>query len=257
MGSSSAGNCYYVGTANYGFLVDAGVAVHTVKKTLKKNGLSLENIFGIFITHDHTDHIRFVDVLGEHLHIPVYATLEVHNAINRNNNIVSKLHNCQKFIRKGEMVTVNNFTFQAFPVSHDATDSMGYSITYQDKRLVIATDLGFIGKEVADHIAKANYLVIEANYDEKMLRNGAYSYFIKQRVASYTGHLCNDHTANFLADNWHDKLTHVFLCHLSQENNTPELACNTVMAALSAKNITPKLLCPLDRVEPSKMFILD
>lgn len=123
--------------------------------------------------------------------------------------------------------------------------------------MVIATDLGYISKEVADSIAKANYLVIEANYDEEMLKNGPYNYFLKQRVSSHIGHLNNEHTARFLADNWHNGLTHIFLCHISGENNTPEIAYNTVYGALKEKNISPKLFVTLDRLAPSKMFVLD
>lgn len=123
--------------------------------------------------------------------------------------------------------------------------------------MVIATDLGYISKEVSDNIAKANYLVIEANYDEEMLKNGPYSYNLKQRVRSHTGHLNNEHTAKFLADNWHSNLTHLFLCHLSGENNTPELAYETVAKALNEKNIIPKLFVVLDRLIPSKMYVFD
>ena len=255
MGSGSSGNCYYIGTGEYGFLVDAGVGVRTVKRELKKHHLSLEQIWGIFITHDHTDHICSVGVLGEKYHIPVYATREMHIGINRNYRVTEKLSSSQKYYKKGEHIAIRDFTIQSFPVSHDASDCVGYSFTYEGKTFVIATDLGFIGKEVADHIAKADYLVIEANYDDMMLKNGRYPYPLKQRVRSYTGHLCNDHTARFLADNWPPTLTHVFLCHLSQENNTPELAFNTVNNALAQKGITVEVLQPLDRIAASDLYI--
>jgi phosphoribosyl 1,2-cyclic phosphodiesterase len=255
IGSGSSGNCYYIGTGEYGFLIDAGVGIRSVKRGLKEHNISLDQIWGIFITHDHTDHICSVGVLGEKYHIPVYATKEVHEGINRNYRVTEKLYSCRKYFKKGEHLTIRDFVIQSFPVSHDASDNMGYSITYKGKTFVIATDLGYIGKEVADHIAKANYLVIEANYDETMLKNGPYPYPLKQRVRSYTGHLSNEHTARFLADNWHDKLTHIFLCHLSQENNTPEIAFNTVNDALAEKGITPELVHPLERMTLSELYI--
>lgn len=255
IGSGSSGNCYYIGTGEYGFLIDAGIGVTAVKHALKKSNISLEQIWGIFVTHDHTDHIKYVGVLGEKHHIPVYATREMHEGINRNYKVTEKLISCRKYFKKGEHLNIRDFTIQAFPVSHDATDCVGYSFAYGDKTFVIATDLGYVGKEAADHIAKANVLVIEANYDETMLKNGRYSYPLKMRVRSHVGHLCNDHTANFLADNWPETLTHVFLCHLSQENNTPTLAFNTVNDALAAKGISPKVLLPLERKLPSEMYI--
>lgn len=257
MGSGSSGNCYYVGTDEYGFLIDAGVSVRTIKHALKLHNIPLEHIWGVFITHDHTDHIRSVGTLGEKHHLPVYSTKEVHDGINKNYKITEKLNTSRKYLQKGVRLVIRDFEFQAFNVSHDATDSMGFSIIYKGQRMVIATDLGFISKEVADHIAKANYLVIEANYDDTMLKNGPYPYPLKKRVSSHTGHLCNDHTARFLADNWHDELTHVFLCHLSKDNNTPQLAQDTVLNALKAKGIEPQLLMPLPRTEVTQMFVFD
>lgn len=257
VGSGSSGNCYYVGTEEYGFLIDVGVGIRNIKRALKDNGLSIEKIWGIFITHDHTDHIRSAGILGEKFNIPIYTTREVHEGINRNFHIEPKLQTSRKYIKKGESVIIRDFSFNAFPVSHDASDSMGFTVTFGKHCLVIATDLGYIGKEAADQIAKANYLVIEANYDDLMLKNGPYPYPLKQRVRSHTGHLCNDHTALFLADNWHPGLTHVFLCHLSQDNNTPELAYQTVLNALETKGIELKVLHPLERLTPSRLYLFD
>ena len=209
------------------------------------------------MTNDHTDHIKSVGVFGEKYHIPVYATKEMHEGINRNYRVTEKLVSSCKQFKKGEHITIRDFVIQSFPVSHDASDCVGYSIIYGEQRFVVATDLGFIGKEAADHIAKANYLVIEANYDENMLMKGPYPYPLKQRVRSHVGHLSNEHTAKFLADNWHERLTHVFLCHLSQEKNTPELAYTAGQGALQEKGISLELLTPLERVLPSKMYLFD
>jgi phosphoribosyl 1,2-cyclic phosphodiesterase len=255
MGSGSSGNCYYVGTGEYGFLIDAGVGIRTIKKAMKDNDLSLDNIWGIFITHDHTDHIKTVGVLGEKYNKPVYLTHEMHNGINRNFRVTEKLCGCCKYFYKGEQISIRDFKIQSFPVSHDASDCVGYSITYGKQYFVIATDLGFINKEAADHIFKANYLVLETNYDENMLKNGPYPYPLKQRVHSHLGHLSNDHAARFLADNPCEKLSHLFLCHLSQENNTPEIAVDTIRSALDEKGIKLELIHPLERVQPSRLFL--
>lgn len=258
LGSSSSGNCYYVGTREYGFLVDAGINVKTIKRTLRENGIEMDRIFGVFITHAHTDHVRYVGVLAEKYNIPIYSTQLVSDGIAHNHQTSPRISSQNRRIfQRGQSVRVKDFTFTSFPVSHDINDAMGYSITYQDKRLVIATDLGYISKEVSDHIVRANYLVIESNYDEEMLKNGPYPYHLKQRVKSHTGHLSNDHTAKFLADNWHDDLTHLFLCHISGENNTPELAYETVKDALDQKQIQPTRFEVLDRLMPSEMFVFE
>lgn len=255
IGSGSSGNCYYLGTASYGFLIDAGVGARTVKKELKAHGLDLSNIWGIFVTHDHTDHIKSVGPLGERFNIPVYLTAKMHQGITNNHRITEKISKCCRYYSKGDILSIRDFTIQSFPVSHDATDCVGYTFTYHDQHFVFATDLGYISKEVADHMLRANYLVVEANYDSMMLQNGPYPYPLKERVRSYTGHLCNEHTARFLADNYRPCLSHVFLCHLSKENNTPETAFATVDEALREKGIRLEVLKALPRTTPSELFI--
>ncbi len=255
IGSGSSGNCYYVGTGEYGILIDAGVGVRTIKKALAEKKLSLDNIWGIFVTHNHTDHIKSVGVLGEKHHKPVYATNKIHEGINKNYKITEKLSSCIRYFRKNDCVQIKDLIIQSFQVEHDAVECVGYSISYGDQKFVIATDLGYIGKEAADHIVKANYLVLEANYDDDMLKNGPYPYHLKERVRSHTGHLSNEHTARFLADNPCENLSHVFLCHLSKENNTPELAFNTVNNALAEASVSLDLLHPLERTHPSQLFV--
>lgn len=255
MGSGSSGNCYYIGTNEYGFLIDAGVGIRNVKKYLKNYNIALENILGVFITHDHSDHIKSVSRLGERCHIPVYATMEMHEGINRNHYIDEKLSSCQRFFKKGEKLHIRDFEIQSFPVNHDATDCVGYSFVFHEKRFVLATDLGYINKEAADHIVRANYLVIESNYDENMLQTGRYPYPLKQRIRGHEGHLSNDHTAQFLGANALPKLSHLFLCHLSQDNNTPELALSTITNALAhPENL--KVIQALERLQPSPIYIL-
>ncbi len=256
IGSGSSGNSYYIGTGEYGFLIDAGVGIRAIKKALKERGLSMDNIWGVFITHDHTDHIKSVGTLGCKCFRPIYLTADMHKGIDRNYRVTEKLQpSACKYFHKGERIVIRDFEIQSFPVSHDATDSVGYSFTYGDQCFVIATDLGYINKEAADHIAKADYLVIEANYDETMLKNGPYPYPLKQRVRSHVGHLSNEHTARFLADNPSGRLTHVFLCHLSQENNTPETARRAVTEALAEKGITLEMVQPLERMQPSQVYM--
>jgi len=258
LASGSSGNCYYVGNATTGFLIDAGIGPRTIRRRLKAVGLDFENLWGIFITHDHTDHIRGVGVLGEKFHIPVYSTFEIHEGINRNYVVTEKLYGSRKIITKGETVKISDFSITSFPVMHDASDCVGYTIEYQDKRLTIATDIGTITDEAASHIVKANYLILEANHDVQMLLNGSYPQYLKQRILADTGHLSNDQAGAFLAENFPVNCQNIFLCHLSRENNMPQKAYETIKNYLkSNKTASDKeiKITVLDRTTPSKLFI--
>lgn len=228
--SGSDGNCYYIGTDTCGVLVDAGISVKTIKKGLEKIGTSLQNIYAVFVTHDHYDHIASVGTLGEVYNIPVYSTQEILNGVNRCYKVTEKLYGCRHYQSKGETIEIGDMLITSFQVYHDSTDSVGYYIEQKglpENNIVIATDLGYINSEAIPFIIKANNIVIESNYDEEMLLNGPYPLFLKQRILSQSGHLANHVTATFLAENCQEHWRNVFLCHLSNKNNTPD--CVTAM----------------------------
>lgn len=257
-GSGSSGNCYYIGNASNGLLIDAGIGVRTIRKCLRNLGLDFENIWGVFVTHDHADHIKAVGPIGEKYHVPIYSTRNVHEGIQRSYAVTEKLYSSKKYIEKGETIQVGEFKITAFPVSHDATDNVGYTIEYKEKRFTFATDLGYIGEEVSKQLELANYMVLEANYDVQMLRQGPYPIHLQNRIASETGHLSNDQAAFFLAEKYNDQMQHVFLCHLSRENNLPEIAYTTVQNQLDEKKIVVGKdieLVTLDRSNPSELYI--
>lgn len=258
--SGSSGNCYYIGNASNGILIDAGIGVRTIRKNLRSIGLDFENIRGIFVTHDHADHIRAVGSLGEIHHIPVYSTKKIHEGINNSYCVTEKLNGSRRYIEKNESVEINDFRITSFPVSHDATDSVGYTVEYKGKRFTFATDLGHVCENASHHLIRANYMVFEANYDETMLSNGHYPPDLKRRIKSDTGHLSNVQAGQFLAENFQEHLEFVFLCHLSKENNHPEIAYNTVKRFLENKNIKvgeDVQLITLDRFTPTQLFILN
>ena len=258
--SGSSGNCYYIGNASNGILIDAGIGVRTIRKNLRSIGLDFENIRGIFVTHDHADHIRAVGSLGEIHHIPVYSTKKIHEGINNSYCVTEKLNGSRRYIEKNESVEINDFRITSFPVSHDATDSVGYTVEYKGKRFTFATDLGYVCENASNHLIRANYMVFEANYDETMLSNGHYPPDLKRRIKSDTGHLSNVQAAQFLAENFQEHLEFVFLCHLSKENNHPDIAYNTVKRILENKNIKvgeDVQLITLDRFTPTQLFILN
>ena len=254
LASGSSGNCFYIGTSDYGILIDAGIAVNNIKRRLRKAGLSLDNVRAVFITHDHIDHIRTAGTLNEKSFLPVYATELTHKAMETHPIVKQKISNIH-IIEKNNPVTIGGFIIEAFGISHDGCDCVGYTIYFQNKRFTLLTDLGYICESAKKHIVQANYLVIEANYDEQMLDKGRYPYLLKQRIKSNTGHLSNTQTAEFLSENINPKLTHIWLCHLSKENNTPTCAYTAVNEKLKEKGVSVNVYT-LPRTSPSNIFVL-
>ncbi|MGC3979408.1 MAG: MBL fold metallo-hydrolase [Paludibacteraceae bacterium] len=260
LASGSSGNCYFLGNASCGILIDAGVGVRSIRRFLRTMGLDFHQIWGVFVTHDHADHIKAVGVLGEKHHVPIYTTKNIHDGINRNYCVTQKLSLSQRFIQIGEEITIGDFAINAFPVSHDASECVGYTIRYKDKTFVVATDIGYIGEQASERLTNADYIVLEANYDDEMLRNGPYPYYLQARITADTGHLSNMQAASFLTDNFTERWQYVFLCHLSKENNLPELAYNVIKErfAANAMDVDEKLhIIPLDRTSPSPLFVFD
>jgi phosphoribosyl 1,2-cyclic phosphodiesterase len=259
LASGSSGNCYYLGTDNYGILFDAGIGIRTIKKALKEHHIGLEQIMAVFITHDHTDHVKCVGCLGERYGIPVYTTELVHTGIDASYFVDEKLHTSRRIIEKEQAVFIKDFKITAFSVPHDATDCVGYLVNFEDEKWVLATDVGHIDETVARYMRMANHLVVEANYDREMLVNGKYPPFLKARIMNGNGHLCNSETAEFLAANFDLHLKNIWLCHLSKDNNHPELACKTVEMAMRQYGICMGKdvnLTALRRNFPSEMYLL-
>jgi len=244
----------------HGILIDAGIGVRNIKKRLKANGYGLENILGVFVTHDHFDHIKSVGTLGEIYHLPIFSTENILNGINKNYGISEKLHNSRRPIEIDKATDIAEFRITSFAVSHDATECIGYTVEYEGCRFTLATDLGLVCENSAAHIRQADYLVIETNFDREMLENGRYPLFLRNRISGKKGHLCNDDAASFLAENYHKKLKHIYLCHLSKQNNTPEKAFDTVRCHLERSGVnvgTDVQLTVLPRSECSDVFVYE
>jgi phosphoribosyl 1,2-cyclic phosphodiesterase len=260
LASGSSGNCYYLGTSAYGVLVDAGIGVRQIKKILKEQGVDFARVLAILVTHDHADHIKSVGYLGESLSIPVYATESVHAGIRRSRYVEEILVRSRCVIEKEKPFMIRDFSITAFDVPHDSSDNVGYSIVYGNQTFVIVTDIGHITDTVSKYACHANHLVLEANYDEEMLSSGSYPNFLKERVSSMSGHLSNRDAAEFLAVNYSPKLKNIWLCHLSRDNNHPELAYKTVDLRLFQEGIRvgkDVSLTALKRTTPSEMFEFD
>lgn len=255
LASGSNGNCYFIGTASRGILVDAGIGVASIKKHLREHGISYQNIMAVLITHDHADHIRSVGSLGEKLKLPIYATQAVHDAIGRSFFVRDGLRASARFVKKEETIVIHDFEVTPFEVPHDSFDNVGYHIRFGEHSITLATDVGRITDRIEHYARMAQTLIFESNYDETMLQTGRYPQHLKQRIACGTGHLSNRQAADFLAKIYSPRLKTIWLCHLSGDNNRPELAYNQTADALSkigvevGKHIQ---LQTLNRGKPSK-----
>ena len=260
LASGSSGNCYYLGNSHAGILIDAGLCVRKMRKRLKDAGIELSNVVGVFITHDHVDHARNAAVLSEKYNIPVYTTELIHTGIEQSYLIRDKIYTSKRIIEKDVPFKLFDFTITAFDVPHDGFDNVGYHISHNDIQIVFVTDLGHIPDSAAEYLRLADYLILEANYDREMLETGPYHYLLKKRISGTNGHLCNDQAADFLAENHSSHLKHVFLCHLSRENNRPDLAYETVRARLARENIVvgqDLQLTVLRRTAPTGVYVFE
>lgn len=238
-GSGSSGNCAFVGSLKCGVLIDAGVDADKVDTGLKANGINADRVAGIIITHDHGDHVRFAyTLLRRHPHMKLWATPRCFNGILRRHSISRRIKDYHAPVYKEFTFNIGPLAITPFETSHDGTDNVGFCLEYQGHTLVVATDTGFITERTDFYIRKATELVIEANYDAEMLRRCQRPEYLKARIASEHGHMDNADTAAYLARIWTSRLTHIYLCHLSEDTNTPDLALGTVRHALEAAGVT-------------------
>ena len=233
LGSGSSGNCYCLATETTCILIDAGIGFKHLKRMLKEKNIRLDDIDAVFITHDHADHIKAVGNLANECDIPIYATEAVHIGINRNYCVTSKLTvTHQRIIQKMNALKVGDMCITAFDVPHDSSDCVGYRIESGDVVFCIITDVGHVTEIIRHQVGEANYLVLEANYDEDMLMMGPYPAYLKGRIRGENGHLSNKDSARLVAEYASPALKQIWLCHLSEENNHPELARKTYESVL-------------------------
>lgn len=246
-GSGSCGNCYYIYTKDFGILIDVGIGIKRLKKYFMDYGLSLKSVRCILITHDHADHVKSVGIISNSLNLPVYTTARVHEGIKNNYCVRKKIGEGNiRIIEKGATFNLGDFTVTTFGVPHDSLENIGFKISLGDRTFCLMTDIGHITEELEHLISETDYLVIEANHDEEMLLTGPYPEYLKMRVHGESGHLSNKECGKALKNNATSRLKHVWLCHLSQENNHPELARKTVELALNSSARIDGKAIPVD-----------
>ena len=257
LSSGSSGNCYYLGNETKGLLIDAGISAKSITRFLREIGIPMKALAGVLITHNHTDHIRGLEVLTRRNSIPAFTTTKIWESVLASNSKITK--DCIREIPLQKKFKLAGLDIEAFPVYHDAPETIGFHICALDKKITIATDLGHICRTSAPYIKAANLLVIESNYDEEMLANGKYPPYLKARIRSDHGHLGNHQTSALLAEIINDNLSHICLAHLSINNNTPEKVLQNLQQTLSDKGIMPngkqKILI-LNRNTPSEIIRL-
>lgn len=236
LSSGSSGNCYYIGDENVSILIDAGISIRTIKRRLSEYNIDIESIDLLLLTHDHFDHIKHITALASKFNKPVYTTETLHKVLEGNNK---NNHSAYKRVMEKEIpVYHKGIAVTAFDVSHDAKESLGFYIDFYGERFTLITDLGIVSKRVLDYCKISNHIIIESNYDNFMLENGGYSQSLISRIKGDKGHLSNDQASTAVKEFFHDGICNIFLCHLSDNNNTPEIAYETTAATLREMGVS-------------------
>jgi len=233
--SGSSGNSTYIGTESTHILVDVGVTMKAINTGLHELDLELKDINAIFLTHEHIDHVRAVGTIARKYGIPMYGTLGTLREVMLNKTL-GDVHKDNLFpILPDSTMEIGDLRICPFSIYHDAADPVGYRVETKGegksdsaKRVAVATDLGHYDDYIAEHLRDLDGMVIESNHDVKMLSTGPYPMSLKRRILSDHGHLSNDNCGLLLDSILSRRVKHVFLGHLSKENNLPVLALNTV-----------------------------
>lgn len=218
LNSGSNGNCYYIANDNEAVLVDAGISCRETEKRMFRLGLSMENVKAIFISHEHTDHVKGLCNLAAKYHLPVYVTSGTLKGcrFNLREDLIRPLYSNQP-------INVGRLTIIGFPKIHDASEPHSFVISCGSTKVGVFTDIGIACQTLIYHFKQCNAAFLEANYDDDMLSRSAYPYFLKQRISGGRGHLSNKQALDIFINNRPKFMSHLLLSHLSKDNNNPEL----------------------------------
>ena len=220
--------------------MDAGLSGVELERRMSSRKISPESISAIVITHEHTDHVKGAGILSRRYNIPLYINEKTCIGAEKKIGKVDQL----EYFNCGTTFQIGDIKFDPFSISHDALDPAGMTLEYRNVKIGIATDMGMVTALVKDHLKGCNLLYIEANHDSEMLMNGSYPWHLKQRIKGRKGHLSNQDAADMLEEIKSDSLNYVILAHLSEENNTPEKAFNTVNETIGSPGIRLSVAMP-------------
>lgn len=231
--SGSSGNCTYVGTGDGGVLIDVGVSARRITTALKERDIDPRSIRAVLLTHEHSDHVAGLRVLGKQFGWPVVASQGTLDALTANDQVAAG--QALYLLPVDRCLTVGGIKITPFSTPHDSRECYGYRLDTEDGRsLAMTTDLGYMPQQVLDTITGCQFLHIESNHDVEMLCNGPYPPWLVQRIRGQGGHLSNDECAAVLPRLVQAGATRIVLAHLSEHNNTPALAEQTACTALCA-----------------------
>ena len=235
--SSSKGNLFYLENNDTSILIDVGVSFKSVCLALDSIGKSIDDIDAILITHEHTDHIKGLPLICKNHNIPVYTCTKTKEYLDEfllNKKTNGIIHS----IEYDQMFKINNLEITPFETSHDAIMPCGFYISNMVQSLAFATDLGFVSDNILNYLNQADYIVLESNYDNIMLEYGKYPFNIKRRISGNFGHLSNKDTACTLTTILNNNPNKKFLLsHLSENNNTTDIACDTITSHLKENGL--------------------
>lgn len=250
LSSGSSGNCFYVEKENSAVLIDAGISAKSIIEKLYKLNLNIKNINGIFITHEHSDHMKGADVLARNFNIPIYATRgTIKNCcLCSNEKLINE-------IKANEVINMNGLRIETFSKNHKASEPVSYSISQKDNKTIsVITDLGYACKNVNGKISESDFLFLESNHDLRMLENGPYPYFLKKWIKSDSGHLSNNQSSLAVLEYGNSKLKNIVLSHLSKTNNSPKIAIRTFKNLLKERiDLNPNIEVSFEN-QPTQLF---
>ncbi len=224
LASGSKGNSIFVETYYSRILIDVGLSAKQIEKRLQFIDIDPDSIDAIVLTHAHNDHVKGVGVFARRFGVPIYAHPQTLDDITHLLSGKETLHPWN------QPFNIKDISLEPFPLSHDCFPTVGYLISAENQNLAICTDLGIVTEEVRHYLPRANAIILESNHDPDLLLNGPYPWHLKERIASRVGHLSNQEAGELLQTIAHTGLSKIILGHLSDENNTPEIARQTVFS---------------------------
>ena len=230
LGSGSEGNCTVVATSRACVLIDVGFGKRNLKARLQQAGLSHQRVDAVLLTHGHTDHIRGVLAFVSEQDVPVYMNEGTRNEVPE----LQSISRWETFATDSPFA-IGDLHIEPFAISHDAADPVGFRFLTQGSCGALATDLGEVGDSVVNSLNGCDWLILESNHDEDMVKIGPYPWLLKQRLLGHTGHLSNKELARFLSHHFDGQATDIFLAHLSQRNNHPRIALQAASRALACR----------------------
>lgn len=232
LASGSSGNATYIETKDQKILIDAGLSGKRIEQLLNQIGRKASDLDAIFVTHEHKDHIQGVGVLSRRYDLPIYANIKTWQSMEKALGKINPDH--KRFFEMEEMLSIGDLDVLSYPVSHDAMNPQFYAFQKGDKQFVLLTDTGYVSDRLRSMLKNADGYLIESNHEIEMLRYGPYPWNLKQRILSDLGHLSNEDGALAMVDLIGDSTKHVYLGHLSKDNNTKDLAMNAMCDILTS-----------------------